>query len=182
MKLLKEEHLKELRYLIEVYMDDFITAAQAQSAEQLQHLSRAVLHAIHDVFPENLYAEKDQPVSEKKIKKGEAKWETLKEVLGWLFDGQQKSIQLPEDKVKKILEVIRKMLRSKVGTPFSEFRKLMGKLQHAAIGVPAGKGLMTPLNHQLAKEPKTVWFRKGTQARQALQLWRSYQMREFWAR
>ena len=54
LKLLEEEHLKELRYLIEVYMDDFITAAQAQSAEQLQHLSRAVLHAIHDVFPEKL--------------------------------------------------------------------------------------------------------------------------------
>ena len=119
-----------------------------------------------------MYTEKDQPVSEKKIKKGEARWETLKEVLGWLFDGQQKSIQLPEDKVEKILEVIRKMLRSKVGTPFSEFRKLMGKLQHAAIGVPAGKGLMTPLNHQLAKEPKTVWLRKGSQARQALQLWK----------
>ena len=31
---------------------------------------------------------------------------------------------------------------------------------------------MTPLNHQLAKEPKTVWFKKGTQARQALQLWK----------
>ena len=57
------------------------------------------------------------------------------------------------------------MLRSKAGTPFNEFRKLMGKLQHASIGVPAGKGLMTPLNHQLAKQQSTVWFRKGTQER-----------------
>ena len=40
------------------------------------------MHAIHDVFPENLYTEKDQSVSEKKIKKGKARWKTLKEVLG----------------------------------------------------------------------------------------------------
>ena len=45
-------------------------------------------------------------MSEKKIKKGEGKWETLKEVLGWLFDGKTKSIQLPEEKVEKILAVI----------------------------------------------------------------------------
>ena len=64
------------------------------------------------------------------------------------------------------------MLWPKAGTPFNEFRKLMGKLQHASIGVPAGKGLMTPLNHQLAKQQSTVWFRKGTQERQALQLWK----------
>ena len=172
LKALEEGLMQELKYLIEVYMDDFITAAQAQSLEQLQHLSRAVLHAIHDVFPENVHSEGDQPVSKKKIDKGEAKWDTLKEVLGWLFDGRNKSIQLPEEKVEKILAVIKKMLRSKAGTPFNEFRKLMGKLQHAAIGIPAGKGLMTPLNHQLAKQHSTVWFRKGTQERQALQLWK----------
>ena len=40
------------------------------------------MHAIHAVFPEKLHSAEDQPVSEKKIKKGKAKWETLKEVLG----------------------------------------------------------------------------------------------------
>ncbi|EJK43807.1 hypothetical protein THAOC_37712 [Thalassiosira oceanica] len=139
-----------LQYLIEVYMDDFIAAAQAKSPEELKHISRAVLHAIHDVFPEGLLSPEDQPVSVKKILKGEAQWSALKEILGWIFDGETKQ-----------------------GTPFKEFQKLMGKLYHASIGAPAGRGFMTPLNHQLAKTPKKVWFRKGSPQRKALQLWKS---------
>ena len=48
----------------------------------------------------------------------------------------------------------------------------MGRLQHASIGVPVGKGFMTPLNHQLAKSLKKVWFRKGLLQREALALWK----------
>ena len=32
---------------------------------------------------------------------------------------------------------------------------------------------MTPLNHQLAKTPKKVWFRRGSPQRKALQLWKT---------
>ena len=83
--------LKQVKYLIEVYIDDFIAAAQATSTEELKHIARALLHAIHDVFPEGVFTDDDQPVSVKKIKKGEAQWSVLKEVLGWLFDGKNKS-------------------------------------------------------------------------------------------
>jgi len=162
-----------LKYLIEVYVDDFIAAAQATSPEELKHIARALLHAIHDVFPEGVFSDDDQPVSVKKIKKGEAQWSVLKEVLGWLFDGKNKSIQLPAEKVEKILEAIKAMLRSRSGTPFKAFQELMGKLYHASLGVPAGKGFMTPLNRQLAAAPKKVWFRKGSAQRQALELWRA---------
>ena len=161
-----------LHYILEVYMDDFIAAARARTPEELKHISRALLHAIHDVFPEGRHSADDQPVSIKKIDKGEAQWDVLKEVLGWLCDGKKKTIRLPNEKVTKITGAIKEMLRCNAGTPFEEFRKLMGKLQHASIGVPAGKGFMTPLNHQLAKSPKKVWFRKGSLHREALILWK----------
>ena len=160
-----------LHYLLEVYIDDFIAAARAKSPEELKHISRALLHAIHDVFPENLHSPEDQPVSEKKMDKGEAQWNVVKEVLGWICDGKEKTIRLPEEKVDKIVAALKEMLRCKAGTPFDEFRQLMGKLHHASIGIPAGKGFMTPLNHQLAKNPKKVWFRKGSLQREAIQLW-----------
>ena len=163
---------RRLRYLIEVHIDDFIAAARAKSPEELKHISRAILHAIHDIFPENVHSPGDQPVAVHKIEKGEAQWNVLKEVLGWMCDGAEKTIQLPEDKVEKILAAIKEMLRCKAGTPYGEFRELMGKLHHASIGVPAGKGFMTPLNHQLAKCPSKVWFRKGSLQREALLLWR----------
>ena len=41
-----------LHYLIEVYIDDFIAASRAKLPEELKHISRALLRAIHDVFPE----------------------------------------------------------------------------------------------------------------------------------
>ena len=174
-KLVKANELEEhraLKYLLEVYVDDFIAAAQARSPEELTHIARALLHAIHDVFPEGLLSPDDQPVSIKKVLKGEARWSVIKEILGWIFNGETKSIRLPEEKVKQLVATIEKMLRSREGTPFHEFQTLMGKLYHASIGTPAGKGFMTPLNHQLAKTPKKVWFRRGSTQRKALELWK----------
>ena len=160
-----------LHYLLEVFIDDFIAAARAKSPKELKHISRALLHAIHDVFPEGVHSPEDQPISVKKMDKGEAQWDVVKEVLGWICDGKEKTICLPSEKVNKIVKALKEMLRCKAGTPFEEFRQLMGKLYHASIGIPAGKGFMTPLNHQLAKGPKKVWFRKGSLQREALQLW-----------
>lgn len=92
--------------------------------------------------------------------------------LGWILDGKEKSIRLEENKVKEIVQTINQMLHRKQGTQFKEFQKLMGKLHHAAMGVPAGQGFMTPLYKLLAKEPSTVWFRKNSTARQLLHLWK----------
>ena len=153
-------------------MDDFIAATRAKSPEELKHISHALLHAIHDVFPEGKHSPDDQPVSVKKLDNGEGQWNVLKEVLGWLCDGKEKTIRLPSKKVDRIVGAIKEMLRRSAGTPFEEFRQLMGRLHHASIGVPAGKGFMTPLNHQLAKSPAKVWFRKGSLQRDALELWK----------
>ena len=161
-----------LHYLIEVYIDDFIAASRAKLPEELKHISRALLRAIHDVFPEGKHSPDDQPVSVKKLNKGKGQWNVLKEVLGWLCDGKEKTIRLPNKKVDRIMGAIKEMLRCNTGNPFEEFRQLMGRLHHASIGVPAGKGFMKPLNHQLTKSPKKVWFRKGLLQREALELWK----------
>ena len=104
--------------MIKAYIDDFIAAARAKSPEELKHISRAILHAIHDVFPENVHSEGDQPVSIRKMEKGEAQWNVLKEVLGWICDGKEKTIQLPEDKVNNMVSAMKEMLRCRAGTPF----------------------------------------------------------------
>ena len=38
-------------HLLEVYVNDFIQLAQTKDEETLRHLSRALLHGIHSVFP-----------------------------------------------------------------------------------------------------------------------------------
>ena len=78
----QERARMRLHYLLEVFIDDFIAAARAKSPEELKHISRTLLHAIHDVFPEGVHSPEDQPISVKKMDKGEAQWDFVKEVLG----------------------------------------------------------------------------------------------------
>ena len=61
---------KALRYIIKVYVDDFIAAIIPTSLEEIEHVARGVLHGIHDVFPACNDGERD-PVSAKKLRKGD---------------------------------------------------------------------------------------------------------------
>ncbi len=42
---------KELRYVVKVYVNDFIAAIIPTAREQVEHVARGLLHGIHDVFP-----------------------------------------------------------------------------------------------------------------------------------
>jgi hypothetical protein len=86
-KLPAEASNDELKYFVYVYVDDFIPMAIATSQKQLEHVAEAVLHGIHDVFPANIIDEED-PISFKKIRKGEGVWALQKDILGFTFDGE----------------------------------------------------------------------------------------------
>jgi hypothetical protein len=55
--------------LIEVYVDNFIQAAQTTDPDRLLHMSHAVLHSIHSMFPPPLVTGHNgkDPVSQKKL-------------------------------------------------------------------------------------------------------------------
>jgi hypothetical protein len=95
-------------HLLEVYIDDFIQLAQMTDPAQLHHLSRAVLHGIHSVFPPPSVTGHDgeDPVSQKKLAQGDGLWELRKEILGWVFDGARWCIELPPEKVDGITKEI----------------------------------------------------------------------------
>ena len=86
-----------LKYLIEVYVDDYINLVLATSKEQLRHVSSAILHGIHDVFPADDNDDND-PISLKKLRKHEGRYDTTKELLGFDFDGVHKTMWLAEGK------------------------------------------------------------------------------------
>jgi hypothetical protein len=90
--------------LMEVCVDDFIQMAQPMDPQQLEHLAWAMLHAIHAMFPplEAMgHAGKD-PITLKKLHQGDSMWDIQKEILGWIFDGAKRCIELPPDKVEHI--------------------------------------------------------------------------------
>ena len=88
--------------MVEVYVDDFISLATPTSREQLVHVANAVMSGIHDVFP----ADKDDsndPLSLKKILKLESMWALHKDILGFAFDGLEKTIWLEGPKRDTLL-------------------------------------------------------------------------------
>ncbi len=80
-----------LRYLLEVYVDNFISLINPITRKQVEHVARGILHGIHDVFPPSKDNTKD-PISAKKLQKGEGTFETIKCLLGFDFDRVNKTI------------------------------------------------------------------------------------------
>ena len=55
-----------MRFVIEVYINDYINLAIARSKRDLDHIANATMHGIHSVFPANK-DDSDGPISEKKM-------------------------------------------------------------------------------------------------------------------
>ena len=71
-------------HLLKVYVDNFIQMAQTSDRDALRHLSRALLHGVHSVFPPPEVAGHpvQDPMLLKKLIEGEGLWDVRKEILG----------------------------------------------------------------------------------------------------
>ena len=158
--------------LVEVFVDDFIGATNQTDQDHLQKVSRAMLHGVHSIFPPNeiTHHPGGDSIAEKKIDKGEGKWEYKKEILGWDFNGLDSTIQLPPDKCDKIIKLIKQITRMK-SLPLKKFQRLAGKLQHASMGIPGGAGLFSPLQSAMTGDPKYIKIDKYMKT--ALTDWRT---------
>ena len=86
-------------------MDDYIVLAITKIQGQLNNLDNAIMTCIHDVFPPYKY-DLEYAISLKKILRKEAAWATVKNVLGFEFDGNpgEHTIWLTEDRRTDILK------------------------------------------------------------------------------
>ncbi|KAL7546208.1 hypothetical protein ACHAWF_014642, partial [Thalassiosira exigua] len=145
----------------------------SQDVARLPKTTRAILHGIRQVFPLMGVTEHvggRTSISEKKVKKGKADWATRKEVLGWLLDGDARTVVLPPDKAEAYTEELRKLLRKK-SIPLPRFRKIIGKLRFASLCLPAGRALMSPLNRALRGDPKVIRCGRTTEVHESLGDW-----------
>ena len=169
--------LEKLNALLESFVDDFIQAVQSTNPAVLLHYSRALLHGIHSVFPaapDPIGDPDDEPISLKKLTEGDGVWAFRKEILGWIFDGINRTIELPPGKLSKI-KVSTKEAMHRQGLPAKALESLVGKLQHACLGIPNGKGLLGPLykllpsDHSPLAKRRFIPIPKGSDAYNALQ-------------
>ena len=154
----------KLSYVVEAFVDDYIAIAIPTSKEQLAHVVTAVMSGIHDVFPVDSEDEND-PISLKKLRLLEAMWALEKDILGFGFDGIEKTIWLEEVKRDALLTKLNQWCHSaqngRGGIPFQEFELITSKLRHAFTSIPNGRGLMTPFNRILRRKPKFVFLGKN---------------------
>ena len=149
-----EADKRDFLQLIEVYIDDFIGVIQSTDESQLRQFSRRILDGITKVFPppELSGSKMAHPVSEKKLIE-DGIWDTRKEILGWLFDGISRTIELPQRKCEELLielKAVRRLPKLEV----KRFQKLHGRLQFATIAIPCGKPILGQLNWYMSSAAK----------------------------
>ncbi len=159
--------------ITEVFVDDFIGGTNNPTDEHLRHFSRAMLHGIHSVFPPPSVTghQGEDPVSQKKLAQGEGTWAYTKEILGWLIDGANFTIQLMPEKCEKIVKLIDEIcnLPSK-SCSLQMFQELAGKLQHASFAIPGGKGLFSQIHSAMGGHRS--WIKITGELKQILSDWK----------
>ena len=143
--------------LVEVFVDDFIGMTNNTSHTHLTKISRAMIHGVHSVFPPPELSGHNghDPVSKPKLEKGEGLWAFEKEILGWILNGKNNTLQLPPKKCETIRKLINKIIKLK-RVSLNKFQKLSGKLQHASFGIPGGSGLFSPIQRSMTNNPDFI--------------------------
>ena len=167
-----------INILVRVFVDDFTNGIagppdRPNKAKEKLWFARAILHAIHSIFPPpdvlNHEGGKDS-VSEKKLKKGDACFKLEETLIGFNPHGgagRARTISLPLDKKDKYVGHVTGLI-AKHAVSLSTYQGVHGKLQHAASVMPCMRGFMTPLNRALANLPPTIGIAKNSSLRETL--------------
>ena len=116
-----------------------------------------MINGVHSIFPppEVTSHPGGDPISEKKLNNGDGTWSTKKEILGWIFDGENSTITLPPEKCNAIIKQIHHLL--KLTRPsLNKFQHIAGKLQHASMGIPSGWALFSPIQIAMRNDPPFI--------------------------
>ena len=132
---------------VDVYVDDLIAVAQGPPA-RLNAIRRSLLHAIDDVFrplssADNIH--RKEPISIKKLLKGDAAWTTTKTILGWLIDTQTMTLQLPPRRQLRLDEILQHLPRHKRSIPIKDWHRILGELRSMSLALPGARGLFSLL-------------------------------------
>ncbi len=168
-------------YMVEVYIYNFMSLVIPVLKAQLCHVATAVMSGIHDVSPPNV-DDSCNPILEKKLIQGKGQYSMQKSLLGFDFDGLNKTMWLEAAKREKLLTLLKGWVQTGTqGTeeiPFKEFESTVAKIRHALTCIPAGVGPLSPCNRVLRVRPAYVFLNRNQQLLTAVEgcctlLWES---------
>jgi hypothetical protein len=137
--------------LVDVFVDDFIGAAQG-GRRRLQHVRRVLMRAIDDVFrplePDDPI-HRTEPISVKKLLKGDASWSTCKTILGWIIDSVAMTVTLPPRRLQRLGELLASIPPTQRRLSLEKWHQLLGELRSMALALPGARGLFSHLQAAL---------------------------------
>ena len=138
-----------LKYVV-VYVDDHLLLAQGPP-ERREAVRDKVMHTLDKVFCHSSIDNnmRSDPISHKKLLKGDAAWSTCQKILGWLIDTVAMTVTLPLEKVNKVVSQLRNCLCLK-RLGYKRVQRLLGLLRSVVSAIPGGLGLFTSLKHALS--------------------------------
>jgi Reverse transcriptase (RNA-dependent DNA polymerase). len=135
---------------VDVYVDDFIGVAQGDTP-RLEQVRDTLMHTIDEVFRpnDNKDAQRAEPISLKKMDKGDASWRTKHTILGWDIDTVNKTISLPPRRVSRHQEILDSIPRSQRRISVKKWHNILGELRSMSIALPGSRGLFSHLQAAL---------------------------------
>jgi hypothetical protein len=147
---------KPLAYA-DVFVDDFIGAAQDLDLNNRQRVRKALLHSIDDVFQPLLPNDnptRQEPVSMKKLREGDCSFGTLKLILGWIIDTINMTIQLPQHRVDRLAEILNSIPATQRRTSVKKWYSILGELRSMALALPGSRNIFSTMQHALTNKAK----------------------------
>jgi hypothetical protein len=133
---------------VDVYLDDFMLAVQHPLTRTTMD---RVLRHLNTVFYDPSGSLRKSVVSETKVAKGDATFQTRQRILGWDIDTEQMVIQLPTHRKDRLQELLA-MFQSKRYASKRKWQKLLGELRSMAMAIHSAKYLFCVLQQGLKCE------------------------------
>ena len=135
----------------DVYVDDFLLLSQGNKRRR-KHVKQALLHSLDRVFRPLDAADNSALI--KKLKKGDATWQTQQTMLGWVINSTRGTIELPPHRVDRLHDLLNSICPTRRLVPTKTWHKLLGELRSMAIAIPGAQGLFSLLQEAFRHEER----------------------------
>ena len=90
-----------------------------------------------------------EPISIKKLLKGDCSWTTVKNILGWIINTVDQTISLPRHRVERLAEILSDIPRSQKRISIRKWHKVLGELRSMSLALPGACHLFSHMQQAL---------------------------------
>jgi hypothetical protein len=135
----------------DIYVDDFLGMAQGNT-QRLRRLRRTLFTTLDEVLRPKDAADgeaRQEPISVKKLRKGDARWSTTKQMSGWLINTFQSTITLPPHRVERLFTILDSITPDQRRVSIRKWQQMLGELRAMAIAISGARGIFSHLRAAL---------------------------------